>query len=375
MNLKYLVLLFVLSFVTLEIQSQSNIYIVDKESHLPVSFATLQAIKNKEVFFSDYEGKIDIPAHLKSNVFLFKHISYPEIILQIDRDTLFVKLKSNEIPEITIIQEDAERIMTKAIQQINHLFKKEFIAYSYYQQSHIENNKVVFYVDAIHHLKVEQNRFQFSINALRRSNNYERNPVQHGDHLYDILLENPIYGEYVAWLNPKLLINYDWKIINSNQEFYYIEFKMKAKKEATFIEGVVKVNRSNYAIEKINYHEYNNPKVEDEYETNWLFMNGYYEVEFQSFGDFYYPLKIDKWYNHEVLLERDYSITDYYLLEQFHWELKSLDSTNSSFKNHSNLYSIDIPYNGTLWEDYPVDSQIIEDLSGVIPLEEQFKKD
>lgn len=115
----------------------------------------------------------------------------------------------------------------------------------------------------------EKTKRKFFIEHIRRSNVYERNGDKHGDHLVDLMSENPINSTHTSCLNMTNIYNYDFKIVNSEKATEVkIYFQNKDWQAQQNMAGFIVINKYDYAILSIEITSTKNPSYKAEHFSN-----------------------------------------------------------------------------------------------------------
>lgn len=362
----------------------------------PIPFATI-LFKNSQTGTTTNESgcfKLPISKTRKNDTIVIKHLSFLEREISVSElltaQTITLEESTIELLGATKVGYKAETIVKKAIQQIRSNYQPKTDRYNaLYRQVHLENGKYVRLIDAqivledvgYANRKTEKFLDGIHITELRKSLVYERNGEEHGDHLVDLLLANPVKYQHLNLLNTSHLSLYDFSLTTyenklpnrvENEDYYYIHFQNKPWHNEKNFKGNLIIHKETFFIQEISFYTFPN---QEEEKSNWLFLNGYDKF-------IYKDGRIDKalkQYNHYVMNEQTKSV-QYIVEEQFELFVldTKLDEYNYAFGKQSNLYRSVLPYNKNAWNKldqiYPLPKKLLEELSKYKPLEEQFKK-
>lgn len=348
----------------------------------------LGTMTNDEGYFNFNIESTQLPDSLR-----IQHLSYQTKNMWVEADTLEIEIilatqdfSIREIEIETFRKPDA--LVKKAIQSLDINYKQN-TTYSkgFYQQIHRENGKYVRLIEAlvtvqnanICERRKETQKEKFHINQLRRSYVYERNGDQHGDHLIDLFLANPIFYEKEHLLHLKNIASYYWEYDTDYDSLGYskIIFLNKDWEGAKNYSGYLTINTSDYGIIEIVIESYPNNKTIDR-NLEWQFQNGKYKATYQKIAHNYFLEKAEKWYNHKIY-NKQFNRYDFVVEETFtwiNWENYEDESSSYSFKKGTNLYSQHCNYDATSWDDIriePLDSLVIKDLEHIVSLDFQFE--
>ena len=297
-------------------------------------------------------------------------------------------------------------ILKKAEDRIPINYPSEAFAMdAFYRQYHKENGKYVRLIEGdlgIYHKSIDSvsasaQKEMVRVKHLRRSINYEENKEQHGDHVIDLLNENPTRYVIGSVLNSKAFDFYTFKLepdttnAAEGRKFYHILFMSKPGSMQKNERGEILIDEETFAVTYIKIIEEKNEDARADLRLNsgkyeWRFINGLFEATFIKQGNKYYPAELFKSYLHE-LVNATFQSVDYKIEENFYlfYNASSYQEIKKSFapKSYSstgNLYSSKYEYDKNFWDNYKVieehfpSSNIRKDLSAHKPLDEQYKE-
>lgn len=405
---KPLVVIIFLSFFILT-KAQENIllhgYVYDKDANnAPLPMAAVQ-IKNSQLGgLTDDNGYFEIPipkVNLKDSMRV-SYVGYATEMLSIvnytQSDTLRVYISSSAETkeEVVVVAMNARGVLLKAIANMRqNFFSDSLISKGFYRQSHKENGKYVRLIEADVSVAFNcKNIYRYSfhelvqINKERRSENFETNGDMHGDHLVDLLKENPYSYNKNNFLDPKKLDFYSPKFEKEDSNQYILKLQYKESSSKKLEQAKVWVEKETYAITRIEIEKFPNPYyVRTRYEnvSRWKLVNEKDVIETQKMNGKYVVSSIDRVYNHHVLNLQtgnvDFVVEEAFDLHFYNFETKGVGATiqTGRFESMTNLYSLSYQYDSDFWnnygmlEEYPLPPQVKEDLEQNKPLIEQFK--
>jgi hypothetical protein len=314
-------------------------------------------------------------------------------------DTLRVYISSaaETKQDVVIVAMNAKGVLLKAIQNMKkNLLYDSLIATGFYRQSHKENGKYVRLIEA--DVSVAFNikspyKYAFHesvlVNQQRRSQNFESNGDVHGDHLVDLLKENPYSYNRNNFLDAKKLDAYSPKFAGEDSTQYIISLQYKESSSIKLVQAKVWVQKETYAMTRMEVEKFPNPYyVKSRYanESRWQLVNEKDVIETAKVNNRYVVSSIVRSYNHHVLNKQtgnvDFIVEESFELyfDDFNAESVGEELTKRKFLAESNLYTTTYKYNPKYWEDYdlledyPLKEEIKKDLEGSISLSDQFKE-
>lgn len=397
------------SISTLVLSAQENIYlrgfVYDKDANNEaVGMAAVQ-IKNTQLGgLTNDNGYFEIPIpklNLKDSVKV-SYVGYAPQVLSIanykEGDTLRVYISASieTKQEVVIIAMNARGVLLKAIENMrkNFLFDS-LISTGLYRQYHKENGKYVRLIEAdvsvaFNCKSIYQYSFHESVqtNQQRRSENYETNGDVHGDHLVDLLKENPYSYNKNNFLDPKKLDFYAPKFVSEDSVQYQISLQYKESSSKKLEKASVWVEKETFAITRIVIEKFPNPyykRSRYENESRWQLVNEKDVIETEKVNGKYVVSSITRSYNHHVVNLKTGNV-DYIVEETFEIYFDDFETDEvgarmqkGKFWAMTNLYSEPYKYNTKFWSDYdltdehPLPEGVQKDLEHNKKLEEQFK--
>lgn len=394
---------FTFLFITFYSNAQEthlSIIILSAGDSMSVPFANGYLKGTQFSWLSDEKGNIHITLkkstgqeNLIVNAFGYEEASVP--IGSIKKETpfrVFLNKKAYTLPAVNINGRNAKGLMLEVIKHLPENFKKESdLTPAYYRQVHKENGQYVRLIEAGiifdngNYFPDDRKREKVAVLTVRRSNNYEKNKEQHGDHLMDLLEENPVrYNEHSV-LNKKAIDWYRFNFIEdkNNNGLTVIRFHSLDKSKEKIETGKLFIDEGNFMIKAIEVETYPNP-YKTMYARNstkepffWDFLYGKYVIKFENDHGVLKTMEMHKTYVHNLYDTPANSLT-YVVEENFdlfsEQEKKSaVDSTGLS--EFSNLYSAEFVYNENEWKNIPLlDGEIQKDLEKVKSLSIQFRQ-
>lgn len=391
------------------VQSQDNIYlrgfVYDKDANnAPLGMAAVQ-IKNTQLGgLTDDYGYFEIPIpklNLKDSMKV-SYVGYQAQMVSITNykagDTLRVYITSSAETkqEVVVVAMNARGVLLKAIQNMkqNFLFDS-LVSKGFYRQYHKENGKYVRLIEADADVAFNcKSPYQYSFHELiqtnkeRRSENYETNGDIHGDHLVDLLKENPYSYNKSGFLDVKKIDFYSPKFLSEDSVQYVLTLQYKESSSKKLENAKVWVEKETFAITKMEIEKFPNPyyiKTRYENDTRWKLVNEKDVIETSKVNGKYVVSDITRSYNHHVL-NRQTGNVDYIVEESFEIHFYEFEPDGVSgilkkgkFEVMTNLYSAAYKYDSKFWEEnelldeFPLAEQVKTDLEHNKKLEEQFK--
>jgi hypothetical protein len=277
----------------------------------------------------------------------------------------------------------------------NFLFDS-LISTGLYRQYHKENGKYVRLIEADASVAFNvKDPYQYSfhelmqINHERRSGNFESNGDVHGDHLADLLKENPYSYNKSNFLDPKKIDFYSPKFESEDSAQYIIKLQYKESSSKKLENAKIWVAKETYALTKMEIEKFPNPyyrKTRYENDSRWKLVNEKDVIETEKVNGKYVVSSIERTYNHHVLNLKTGNV-DFVVEETFHLYFNEHETDNvgtyikrGNFTNDSDLYFSKYKYDQKFWEeyelldDYPLIEEVKKDLEQAKPIEQQFKE-
>lgn len=400
-------LAFLLLCTTLIIQAADNIvirgYVLDKDNKQPLALAAVQ-VKNSQLgALTEDNGYFDLPIP-KTNLSDSIRISFvgyfPTTISVInykDGDTLHILLAPAIATkdEVVITAMNAKGVLSKAIDNLrNNLYTDTIIQTGFYRQYHKENGKFVRLIEADVSVAFNlKNPYKYSFHELvqtnkqRRAENYETNGDIHGDHLVDLLKENPFSYNKSTFLNQKNLNFFEPKMDHEDTAYWIVKTQYKESSSAKLERAKIWISKDNYAITRVEVEKFPNPYyIKSRYapDSRWQLVNETDVIELEKYKDKLVVSSIMRTYNHHVL-NRQTGNVDYIVEESFNiyfykysTERLAEQINNGRYSGATSLYSSEYFYDSKYWNNYtplkahPLDEKIKTDLEHAKKLETQF---
>ena len=394
--------------VLLAVKAQDNIYlrgfVYDKDANnAPLGTAAVQ-IKNSQLGgLTDDNGYFEVPVpkiNLKDSLKV-SYVGYLPTLLSItsykEGDTLriYVTSSAETKQEVVIVAMNAKGILLKAIQNMKtNLLYDSLIATGLYRQYHKENGKYVRLIEADVSVAFNcKNPYKYSfhellqVNKQRRALNYETNGDIHGDHLVDLLKENPYSYNKSNFLDPKKLDFYSPKIAGEDAEQYIISLQYKESSSAKLERAKVWIAKETFAMTRMEIEKFPNPyyvKTRYANDSRWKLVNEKDVIETEKVNGKYVVKSMIRSYNHHVL-NRSTGNVDFIVEESFeiyfddyNVETVGEDLPIGRFTAFTNLYADTYKYDVKFWDNYdgvednPINPEVKKDLEHAKPLTQQF---
>lgn len=392
------------------VTAQENIYlrgfVYDKEANnAPLSTAAVQ-IKNTQLGgLTDDYGFFEVPipiVNLKDSI----KVSYVGYVSQSilassyqEGDTLRFYLSSSAETkqEAVIVSYNARGVLLKAIENLRkNLYTDSLVQTGFYRQYHKENGKYVRLIEADVSIAFNiKSPYKYSfhelmqINKLRRSNNFEHNvdANNHGDHLADLLKENPFSYNKGTFLNPRMIDFFAPKFESEDSVQFVISTQYKESSSAKLEQAKVWVEKETFAILRIEISKYPNPYyVKSRYANTsiWKLVNETDVVELEKQNGKFFVSALHRTYNHHVTNPVNGNV-EYVVEETFDLFFDQFETENvgaiinvGKFAETSDVYLTKYKYDVNFWDNYsaldefPLNATIKTDLEQTTPLNKQF---
>jgi hypothetical protein len=390
--------------------AQENIYlrgfVYDKDAgNTPLGTAAIQ-IKNTQLgglsedngYFEIPIPKVNLKDSMKVSFIGYKPQAY-SIVNYKEGDTLRVYLTSGAETkqEVTIVAYNAKGVLLKAIENLRkNLYVDSVIQTGFYRQYHKENGKYVRLLEADVSIAFNiKSPYKYSfhelmqVNKQRRSENYERNvdAMNHGDHLADLLKENPFSYNKGTFLNPKMIDFFAPKFESEDTAQFIIKTQYKESSSAKLEQARVWVEKETYAILRIEVQKFPNPyyhKSRYSNESIWKLVNETDVVELEKRNGKFFVSALNRTYNHHVTNPKTGSV-DFVVEETFDLYFDEYETdgvgaliSKGKYSEFSDLYLTKYKYDSKFWndydalEEYPIEEAIKADLEHAKPLSTQF---
>jgi len=347
---------------------------------------------------ADDHGRFTISFHAKEDDSLsFTIMGYTEKIIPVHalspEDSLNIMLEEKifDIPPVVITGISAKEAVRRGIKNVKFIFPDSLmLTDGFYRQYHKENNKYVRLLEAVVVTREEPWSFyghsagneKVLVKALRRSDVYEENREQHGDHLMDVLNENPFKFPVGSVLNEKGIDFFEFHFLEEEQEgTLVIGFASDQAGIPKIEKGKIYIDKDSFVITRIVSETYANPGAANKEIVpagapySWQFSNGVYDIRLKKVNGHYLTDQIKKSYIHYLYDTRVHSLA-FIVEEVFEWNAVKIYSGRDGLLNltfNSGLYSKKYSYHASDWKDFPPLPAIIKhDLETKRSLERQF---
>ena len=378
-------------------------YIIDKDTKQPLSLCAVQ-VKNSQLgALTEDNGFFELPLPVSnlSDSLKISFIGYLPKALSVagykQGDTLRIALETaiETKQEAVIVAENAKGVLLKAINNLKqNLFRDSIIQTGLYRQFHKENGTYVRLMEADLSVSINSKdpymyafHEQVQTNQQRRSEAYETNGDNHGDHMVDLLKENPFSYNKSTFLNPKNLDFFAPKFEHEDSAEYIIKTQYKESSSAKLEQARIWVEKGTYAITRIEVEKFPNPyyvKSKYAFDSRWKLVNEKDVVQLTKYKGKFVVSSLERVYNHHVL-NRQTGNVDYVVEESFDLYFYKYDGENvtakikgGKFQDFTSLYTSNYNYNDKFWNGYqmlkehPLPAQIQTDLAHAKPLDMQF---
>jgi len=401
---KSLSVLFIMAGLVLSAQNVAvRGFVIGSDTRQPLSLCAVQ-VKNSQLgALTEDNGFFDLPIPTSNLTDSLKisFIGYLPKMLSIRNykqgDTLKIYLETaiETKQEAVIVAENAKGVLLKAIKNLKtNIFRDSIIQTGFYRQFHKENGKFVRLMEADLSVAINaKSHLDYSFHELvqtneqRRSESYETNGDQHGDHMVDLLKENPFSYNKSTFLNPKNIDFFAPKFESEDTAQYIIKTQYKESSSAKLEQARIWVEKGTYAITRIEVDKFPNPYyVKSRYavDSRWKLVNEKDVIQLTKFKGKFVVSSLERVYNHHVLNPRTGDV-DFVVEESFNLYFYKYDDVDvpakirdGKFKDFTELYSSKYIYNSKFWNNYtmlnehPLDKQIKKDLDHAKPLDSQY---
>ena len=378
-------------------------YVLDKDNKQPLSLCAVQ-VKNSQLgALTEDNGFFELPVPVSnlSDSLKISFIGYLPKALSVvgykQGDTLriFLETAIETKAETVITAENARGVLLKAITNLKkNLLRDSLIQTGFYRQFHKENGKFVRLIEADVSVAMNaRNPVTYAFHELiqtnqqRRSESYETNGDEHGDHLADLLKENPFSYNRITFLNPKNIDFFSPKFESEDTAQYIIKTQYKESSSAKLEQARIWVQKGTYAITRIEVNKFPNPYwVKPRYyiESRWQLENEKDVIQLTKYMDHFVVSSMERVYNHNVLNPRTGQV-DYVVEESFDLYFYQTDHDHigdkiraGKYTDVTSLYTSKYLYNQKFWNNYsmlnehPLNPKIKTDLEHALPLDQQF---
>ena len=402
---KLLSALFIIATISTNAQNVAvRGFVRDKDNKQPLSLCAVQ-VKNSQLgALTEDNGFFEMPIPI-SNLTDSLKISFigylPKAISitgykQGDTLQIFLETAIETKQEAIIVAENARGVLLKAITNLKqNLFRDSIIQTGFYRQVHKENGKYVRLLESDMSVAINAKdpymysfHEQIQINQQRRAENYETNGDPHGDHVVDLLKENPFSYNKTTFLNPKNIDFFAPKFEHEDSAGYIIKTQYKESSSAKLERARIWVEKGTYAITRIEVEKFPNPYyVGRKYEyvsQRWKLLNEIVVIQLTKYKGKFVVSSLERTYNDNVLNRQtgqvDYVVEESFDLYFYHYDDNQVTGQvkNGKYHDFTSLYTSNYTYNDKFWDNYkmlnehPLDKQIKTDLDHAIPLDKQF---
>ncbi len=395
--------------LTLAIKGQENIlikgYVLDKEKREPLSLCAVQIGQSALGALTDDAGFFDLPVpppNLKDSLKI-SFIGYePQTIAITDfkrGDTLKILLETQVLTkqEAVITAMNAKGVLIRAIDNLRkNLYRDSIIETGFYRQTHKENGKYVRLIEAdvdvafnIKNPATYSFHEMMQVNQQRRSENYETNGDEHGDHFVDLLKENPFSYNKSTFLNAKMLDFFAPKFEREDSGQYIIKTQYKESSSAKLEQAKIWVEKETFAITRIEIEKYPNPyyvKTRYAFDSRWKLVNEKDVITLTKYQGKFLVSSLQRVYNHHVLNRQtgqvDFIVEESFDLFFYSYRLNNIATALQSGKYgvFTSFYTAHYTYNENFWKNYdmivkhPLDAEVKKDIEHSASLDKQFEE-
>ena len=382
MRTLFFITLLVLGTNLLQAQNEIKISgsIVDDSTRFAIPFVTVSV--KQTATLSDVTGKFSftISANNTDSI-IFSCIGYENKKIPVrsfvsgPEQTIKLLRKVYELPPGTIHGFTSRTIIENAIKKMPEIFAVDtFYQEGFCRQYHQENNKYVRLIEAAITIenRAEKNNASLKtnervlINHIRRSDNNEQNNDEHGDHLIDLLEENPVYHSLGTVLNIKSLDLYRFYFdttLTYPDSIYHIFYYSHDHTRDRYDRGEIFIDAKTFAIIKITIEEFKNDRpIRRENNSSgryrWDFLSSKLIAEYKMKNGKMYTISLMKTYTHDLYDIKVYT-KEFTVTECFELTLQQENQSKPAvmqpyFSDFSNLYHRKYVYDAAFWKNYPI---------------------
>lgn len=390
--------------LAMQAQVKFNGQLLNKADATPLPYAYLRLADMDKYTVTDSTGKFSftLPDTLKtlhlevSDIGLHTTITYTLTGTKLEK--VLVAREAHKLKGVEIKGYTAKQVVEKAISQIPVLYAgTSYFAHSFYRQYHKENGKFVKLIElqAVTMFRLTKGKKEitskeaYSPKAFRRSVDYEVNRLQHLDHFFDLLQENPIYHAVGTVLNYRSLNDFVFSMdtTKANDSTYAVHYESKNYNEESLVSGTLYIDRYLFAIrkaERVNTKNTNNDYrqvLSPEYISD--FESGSLSVEYEPIDGVWYMTKLLREYTSNIYYRMSGNRMSH-ITECFEWYADSITDRVSAtlgdnFAETSNLYGCKYEYKPDDWAVpqrpfvYFKQEEVYNSLDKRRPINEQFK--
>jgi hypothetical protein len=386
----------ILILIVLSTSAESHIFkgtVKNSLTQQPVAFAVIYVKGSFEHVISDTNGYFEIPLFdLMDSLFIYA-MGYSKFLLTpgLQKSTPTVIYLSPTSIEITGAEINALQPLTVISRMINIVdsASKEKGSSAFYRQLHQENGKAVRLIEAdIDILWNTENGERIIVNQMRRSKNMEKNGLQHGDHLFDLLSLHPIRNKNGTILNRNSFKDYCFYFDDKEDDNnYVINYEEKNRNKKLFCVGQLIIEKESFHLLYFERKRMRNPLFKQELfagdveSFTWDMWSDLFSTSFIWHYDTILVRKTKQSYYHQ-LINNVFKSVDYHVTETF--TLDIFDNNHKKLSNRkearSSLYGRPYIWSGDFWSNYqpllrnPLNPESVKDLTTSGPLESQFKQ-
>lgn len=386
-------------------QTLFNGQLINTADKKPVPYAVVKLIANGRIEITDSIGKFSfiLPDGNDTLLLEIAALGYHSAIKHINTYSVLEKVYINKtalsIKEVTVKGLSAKKVVEKAIAEIPNLFANTgYACNSFYRQIHKENGRFVRLIElqssTMFKIATEKKGLTCSeamaTIAMRRSYDYEKNRLEHLDHYFDLLTENPVLHPVGTVLNPGGVDAFSFRFdsTNTNKEWYVIVYESQEFGKESISSGRLTINKNNFAISKIERIDRKNKRgdyravLSQDYVND--FVSGSFTAEYEEIEGKWYLKRLLREYTNQIY-QRITGSKFSCITETFEWYAGTPKNTVSanlvdSYYNTSKLYRGKYVYNKNAWieDEYPYiyfnKDEVYKGLSHSVPIEQQFEK-
>lgn len=375
-----------------------------------IPYATLKLKQAKKGIVTDRQGRFALkllPENLYDTL-VVSSLGYEEVLMAVSsidfKNELKIQLAEEfyQLDTAGVEARGLENIIRKAIENIDETFQTKSYTYpAFYRQYHIEDGKCVRLIEAafdMHDLGYAKTSSavqseKLKLLGLRRSDNYEMNHAEHGNHLKDLIFENSVHYRIGTVLNEKSLRNvrfYRGVDTDITGDVKRINYAYSDPKDKRARKGTIFLKGDKFKITRIEETTYPNAEYVGSWARNtagydWIFREGQKVVQYKEIDGKIYLDSISYYYKHDLIHPVFHTI-DFTVEESFNlWcgkpqLIEEGVTSDRQYKKSLFLYGKRYEYNKEFWDGYPMlknhpfSNSLVHELEWKKALEEQFVK-
>ncbi len=309
-----------------------------------------------------------------------------------------------ELDGVTVTYSEARNHWLKALQKLQQALPGMAYTYpAYFRQVHQENGTYVRLIEAgmtVYDVAVTYQagilQERFSLQQVRRSNVYERNGDEHGDHLVDMFMENCVRYPSRTVMDAKAVMRYEVNFADCHcticgDSLEMLTYHYRQPNDPKILDGKIWLYKGTMKLFGLEETASRNPNFRQGGislgggDHHWMFQESRKELRFEYAEGKVYLSSLHFEYLHHIQ-DRAVGMIRYEVAESFSFFCGAPTLRpdgflpDRTFARSGNLYSRKYQYQPAFWEQYhlaienPLPIEVAQPFSGKVPLDEQFKR-